>query len=113
MRGLWVWQYEGCDMPFELAGLIRLRVKDVRFSKPPSAQQLREAKGGEGALGTKDNPFAPMQVGSPDHALGCMICHIEVPHHRYVQSRRSEIASGLLQAIIVAPVQVPHGGACT
>ena len=64
-RGLWVWQYEGCDMPFELAGLIRLRVKDVRFHKPPSAQQLREGKGAEGALGSKDNPFAPMQVWCP------------------------------------------------
>ena len=49
-------------MPYELQSLFRLRVKDVKFHKPPNAQELSESRDTEGALGSKENPFVPMQV---------------------------------------------------
>lgn len=71
-RGLWVWHYAEAEMVYELQGAVRLRVKDVRFPQPPPAAALREAaRSAEGppVLGTKDNPFAPMQASAC--ALAC------------------------------------------
>ena len=63
-KGTWVWHYEENEMPYELHSLFRLRVKDVKFHKPPNAQELSESRDTEGALGSKENPFVPMQVPS-------------------------------------------------
>lgn len=60
---LWFWKFEESQMWIELEDAIRLRVKDVKFRKPPNAEQLRSAaEAGGDMLGTAANPFAPMQV---------------------------------------------------
>ena len=61
-EGLWYWDFEGNKMFYDVEEQVRFRVKNVKFQKPPSVQELR-SKGGEDDLsGTAAKPIAIMQV---------------------------------------------------
>ncbi|CAL5223770.1 g6335 [Coccomyxa viridis] len=70
-EGLWYWDFEGNKMFYDVEEQVRFRVKNVKFQKPPSVQELR-SKGGEDDLsGTAAKPIAIMQIiGSADQD-GC------------------------------------------
>lgn len=59
---MWFWDFEGNKMFYELDDQVRFRVKNVKFRKPPSVQELRNKSGEDDMSGTAAKPIAVMQV---------------------------------------------------
>ena len=59
---MWFWDFEDNKMYYELEDPVRFRVKNVKFSKPPSVQELRNKAGEDDMSGTAAKPIAVMQV---------------------------------------------------
>ncbi len=72
-EGLWFWDFEDNKMYYELEDPVRFRVKNVKFSKPPSVQELRNKAGEDDMSGTAAKPIAVMQV-SPFANHSDMLC---------------------------------------
>ena len=63
-EGLWFWDFEGNKMFYDVEEQVRFRVKNVKFQKPPSVQELRSRGGEDDLSGTAAKPIAVMQVWS-------------------------------------------------
>ena len=101
-EGLWFWDFEGNKMFYDVEEQVRFRVKNVKFQKPPSVQELRSRGGEDDLSGTAAKPIAVMQVVHVEQYLTswhsptllCQVC----------QSLTCKICLGTQLAPLAAPL---------
>ena len=74
-EGLWFWDFEGNKMFYDVEEQVRFRVKNVKFQKPPSVQELRSRGGEDDLSGTAAKPIAVMQVVHVEQYLTSWHCY--------------------------------------